>query len=192
MRFLDTNVSPHVEVIRPNWTSDGKTPVADSVLIQAGYYPLLTEQPQDTMLQRFARDGYIVETEQAHVRFTAQDRTLDEAKTWLKDRVGTLRKAKEQGGVILNGALIATDRESQGMIHGARTLAQTDPEATIDFKAQSGWVTLTASEMQVIGIAVARHVRDCFARERSLCEAIDACEDFETLAAIDVNGGWPS
>lgn len=90
----------------------------------------------------------------------------------------------EIGGITVGGHSIATDRASQAMIAGADALAQSDPEAGVDFKAASGWVTLDADTLHVIALAVGRHVRGLFSRERAICEAIVA-GTITTTAEID-------
>lgn len=113
-------------------------------------------------------------------------------KSVCKDAIIALRYAKETGGITLNGATIRTDRESQALISGAKALAEAEPAEMVDFKAASGWVTLGSATMIGIGVAVGRHVRACFRRERELHEAIDAAETAAKVQAIDITAGWPA
>lgn len=98
----------------------------------------------------------------------------------------------ETGGVDVGGVAVRTDRESQGLIAGAVQLAQLQPGETTRFKAASGWVELTAAQVQAVGVAVAGHVRSCFAREAELSAEIEAAADEASLAAIDLDAGWPA
>ena len=63
--------------------------------------------------------------------------------------------------------------------------------ATLDFKAESGWVTLTLAELQGIAAAITAHVQACFTAERVHHEAIDALETMEAAQAYHVENGWP-
>ncbi|SIP96475.1 DUF4376 domain-containing protein [Bosea sp. TND4EK4] len=90
----------------------------------------------------------------------------------------------EIGGITAAGQTIDTSRASQAMIAGADALAQVDPEEPVDFKAASGWVTLDAATLHAIALAVGRHVRGLFRREREIAEAI-AAGTITSTAEID-------
>lgn len=61
----------------------------------------------------------------------------------------------------------------------------------MDFKAQSGWVQLTAAELQVIALAISVHVQACFTAERVHHEAIEHLQTQADVDAYDVLAGWP-
>ncbi|TVR11857.1 MAG: DUF4376 domain-containing protein [Salinarimonadaceae bacterium] len=90
----------------------------------------------------------------------------------------------ETGGLVVGGAAIRTDRESQALINGALSLVQTDPTATIEFKGAAGWSTLDAAQMTAIALAVGRHVQKAFSAERTISEAI-ASQEITTVEEID-------
>jgi hypothetical protein len=100
-----------------------------------------------------------------------------------------VRWQKETAGIQVAGATIATDRESQQLIAGALALAQQDPARTLQFKAVSGWVTLSAAEVTAIAIAVGDHVQACFAIEADVAGGVAAgtITTFEQILAAD----WP-
>ncbi len=79
---------------------------------------------------------------------------------------------------------IATDRQSQAMINGAFAYTQLMPTAAVQFKTDSGFVSLNAPQIQAIAVAVAEHVQACFAAEATLGAGI-AGGTVTTLAAID-------
>lgn len=83
-------------------------------------------------------------------------------------------KALRDGGVTVGGMRIATDEESRGLIAGALDLSARLPDATIDFKAASGWVTVDAQTMQTIAVAVGQWVQLCYSAYRKLDEACAA------------------
>lgn len=102
----------------------------------------------------------------------------------LKAMAATLRWQKETGGVTVQGATIDTSRESQALINGAFNLAKDDSDTIIRFKAAAGFVTLDASTMIAIGMAVAHHVQACFAQEGDVVDAIEA-GSITTFAQIE-------
>lgn len=99
------------------------------------------------------------------------------------------RYAIETGGIVINGSLIATDRASQSLITGAYNYVKENPDATVNFKAMSGFVELTAAQMVAIANVVAAHVQACFAAEGIVVGAI-ASGAITTTAEIDA-AAWP-
>lgn len=102
----------------------------------------------------------------------------------LKAHAAARRYAREVGGIVVGGVSIDTSRESQAKIAGAHAYVQASPAATVDFKATSGWVTLTAATVTAIALAVAAHVQACFAAEKTVDAAIDA-GTITTTAEVD-------
>lgn len=102
----------------------------------------------------------------------------------------------EVGGVTLpTGATVRTDRESQALINGAAQLAAREPDQTVSFKAQTGWVDLTAAEVEAIAVAVAQHVRQCFRREKEIAALLDGAAtvgELLTVWAAEIDAGWPA
>lgn len=92
----------------------------------------------------------------------------------LRSHAASVRFAVETGGVTVGAATIDTGRDSQSMIAGALAYVQASEAASVEFKAASGWVTLSAGEVKAIALAVGAHVQACFAAERDIDEAIAA------------------
>lgn len=86
---------------------------------------------------------------------------------------------------------MGTTIDDQNRITSVISNAQLAGVASVDFKAQSGWVTLSLTQMQGIAAAIALHVQACFSDERTHHEAIAAASDAE-LMAYDINTGWPA
>jgi hypothetical protein len=85
------------------------------------------------------------------------------------------RYRRETVGITVNGAAIATDRQSQAMIAGAFTYLQQRPDATIQWKTASGaFVALAAADLAMIAQVVGTHVQACFAKEAEVFAAISA------------------
>lgn len=104
-----------------------------------------------------------------------------------------LRWEREIGGIVLQGMLIDTDRESQGLINGAVSRAMLRPESTVSFKTITGaFVSLDAETIKLIGLAVGDHVQACYAHEGTLATRILELKDKpEELAMLDLTSGWP-
>lgn len=115
---------------------------------------------------------------------------LQQLKDRLTKRLAAERYARETGGITIAGASVKTDRESQGTITGAYARAITDSTATIEWKAENGFVTLDAAAIIAVGAAVFNHVQSCFAREHALLEEIAAAQTVAGLLAIDIQAGW--
>lgn len=110
-----------------------------------------------------------------------------------RDKLASVRFARETGGIVISGARIATDRQSQALITGAYTYSLLNPEALIDWKGADGtWTQIDAATLAGIAGAVATHVQACFSNERALSELIEAADTVEELASIDLESGWPS
>ena len=113
--------------------------------------------------------------------------TLEEMKQQLRERATQLRWEHETGGINIGGVRVLTGTEDQNRIASALIGAP----ATLDFKAESGWVTLTLAELQGIAAAITAHVQACFSAERIHHEAIDALETLEEVQEYDIETGWP-
>ena len=113
-------------------------------------------------------------------------------KARLLDAATAKRWEVETGGVTFpDGTRIGTTLDDQNRITTVIANAQLAGVTTVDFKAATGWITLTLTELQGIAAAIALHVQECFTVERGHHEAIGAL----TLAqarAYDVGQGWPT
>ena len=112
---------------------------------------------------------------------------LAEAKQRLRERATAARWEHETGGLTLGGVRVATTLQDQNRIATALIGAP----ATLDFKADSGWVTLTLAKLQAIAAAITTHVQACFTAERAHHDAIDALTSLADAAEYDVEAGWP-
>ncbi|MBB5862583.1 DUF4376 domain-containing protein [Xanthomonas sp. 3058] len=98
----------------------------------------------------------------------------------------------ETGGIAIGGVQVGTSTEDQNRISTVLAAADLGTVETVDFKANSGWVTLTLGEIRGIAAAISSHVQACFTAERAHHEAIDALDSIEELQAYDVSSGWPA
>lgn len=122
-----------------------------------------------------------------------QGAAIDQAKATLTEQVTAHRWAVETGGITLpNGVQIATGTADQNRVTTVianATLAGID---TVEFKAATGWVTLTLDQVRGIAAASALHVQACFTAERAHHEAIAALTDPAEIEAYSVNTNWPT
>lgn len=118
--------------------------------------------------------------------------TLASLQADLRARATALRWACETAGIDVGGVTVATGLEDQNRIATVLAAGQLGDIDQVDFKAASGWTTLTLAEIQAIAGAVSAHVQSCFSAERSHHEAIDALPDLAAAQAYDVTTGWPA
>lgn len=109
-----------------------------------------------------------------------------EAIDWAKVIADT-RYWREVSGTYVNGVLVDTDRQSQALATGAAVSAMLDPDYEVNWKAKSGFVTLTATEIIGVAQAIRRHVQSCFDRERDLLVLLEN-DQFEPSM---LEQGWP-
>jgi hypothetical protein len=116
---------------------------------------------------------------------------LGAARAALAEAATERRWAVETGGITVGDAQVATGLEDQNRITSVIANAQLAGVERVDFKAASGWVSLTIAELQAVAGAIALHVQACFAAERVHHEAIAALPNLAAARAYDVNAGWP-
>ncbi|MGU3387297.1 DUF4376 domain-containing protein [Methylobacterium sp. D53M] len=102
------------------------------------------------------------------------------------------RFAVETGGIVANGAKVATDRDSQAMIGNAFAYVTASGAASVQFKASSGWVTLSADQVKALALAVGAHVQAAFETEKDLDAAITADPPTVTSTEQIDAAAWPA
>ena len=162
------------------WCHDRYPTVVSAMLIEAGLPPI------GGVFRYGGFEPYedISEAQTAAISGYFAPMTLDEAKAAKRAEIAAARFAAETGGIVVGGAEIRTDRESQAMITGAALKAIQDAEYTCSWKADAGFVELSAPQILAIADAVRAHVQSCFDRERALLALIDAAGTPEDLEAV--------
>ena len=117
---------------------------------------------------------------------------LEAVKDKLRAAATARRWSHETGGLTLGGVHVATSLQDQNRIASVLAAMQVAQVDGVDFKAENGWVYLTAVELQGIAGAITAHVQACFSAERAHHEAIDALPDLSAALAYDVTEGWPA
>lgn len=158
-------------------------------LVSAGYVGPYT-MPVLAADQKISWDGVALTAVAKTAAELAVDLTTAKAQK-LAD-LADLRWRMETSGIILNGVPVATDDRSKLLILGKRTKAAADPDMTFQWKAPTGFVTLTAAQMLAIADAVEAHVQGCFTREGVLAAQVEAATTLAELGAIDITSGWPA
>ena len=127
-----------------------------------------------------------------HARYTLASLPVDQVRADLMDAATSKRWDVMTGGVTLPGGIsVGTTVDDQNRVTSVIANAQLAGVESMDFKAESGWVTLSLDQVRGIAAAVALHVHACYAAERAHHEAIAAASDAE-LFGYDINEGWPA
>ena len=111
--------------------------------------------------------------------------SLAEIRVEKKAEIAAARYSAETSGIEFAGAHIKTDRESQALITGAALSATQDPGYSVVWKAEGGFVTLSAEQIIAAAQAVREHVERCFSREAELVAAVDAAKSAKAVRAIE-------
>ena len=155
---------------------------------------LVREQPPayDPRAHQLALDGVELVEGVYHARYTLAPLPVDQVRADLMDAATSKRWDVMTGGVTLPGGIsVGTTIDDQNRVTSVIANAQLAGVESMDFKAQSGWVTLSLDQVRGIAAAVALHVHACYAAERAHHEAIAAASETE-LMAYDINTGWPA
>ncbi|MHB2058984.1 DUF4376 domain-containing protein [Pseudomonas monsensis] len=97
------------------------------------------------------------------------------------------RFRREGSGIMVDGVVIDTSRDSQSLIAGMAVSAMLDPAYECSYKAVDGFFELTAAQILAVATAVRSHVQACFDREKALSETVDAGTYVDEM----LKEGWP-
>ena len=121
-----------------------------------------------------------------------EDVSLANLKSARLQELAKRRYKAEEGGTLLGGNPLATDRMTQSKITAAYVKASVDADYEITaWKTGPGiFSTLTAATIIAAANAIEAHVQACFDNEASLSSDITDAADLEELAAVDIEAGW--
>ena len=161
--------------------------------LAAGLHRLHEQPPAyDPRTHTLALDGVELVEGVYHARYTLAPLPVEQVRADLMDAATSKRWDVMTGGVTLPGGIsVGTTIDDQNRITSVIANAQMAGVESMDFKAQSGWVTLSLDQVRGIAAAVALHVHACYAAERAHHDAIAAASETE-LYGYDINAGWPS
>lgn len=97
------------------------------------------------------------------------------------------RFRREGVGVVVDGLLIDTTRDSQSLIANMAVSALLDAAYRCNFKTSAGFVEVSAAQILAISSAVRSHVQACFDREKDLLGFVQA----GTYSTDMLVAGWP-
>ena len=157
-----------------------------SYVITKNGYPYHVTQDGDTADEWAAVNAYAKAHPEEVTEVTPPPApTLAEMKEAKKAELALARYHAEVSGTEFGGVHIKTDRQSQSLITGAALAATQDPGYSVVWKAEGGFVTLTAEQIIAAAQAVRAHVEACFAREAELSSAVDAAKSTKAVLAIE-------
>lgn len=96
------------------------------------------------------------------------------------------RKESVEIGHVIDGleVTLSTKREDRSMFSDKYMIM--GPKETTLWKFKEGWLTLSRDDVKGIIVAIDSHVQKQFDWERSIVDQIDAAEDSETVASIQI------
>ena len=158
----------------------------EATLNAHGYYlydvppkPVVNPKTHEVYGPTLAFDGT-----QVTATWMVVEKSLEAIKEAKLAEIAAARYAQETGGLVVNGATIRTDRESQALITGAALKASTDATYVCRWKTVEGFVELTAAQIIAVADAVRDHVQAGFDHEAELVALVDAAETVEAVEAI--------
>lgn len=117
-------------------------------------------------------------------------KTLAECKAVKLAQLAAYRYEQETGGITVSGVPVDTGRDSQSLMTAARIIAKEDANYTVNWKGESGFVTLNAAAIIAIADAVRGHVQSCFDNEKAHSDAINALPTPAAVDVYDIATGW--
>ena len=115
----------------------------------------------------------------------APSQTLESVKADKLAQIAQWRYGREIAGVVIDGALISTDRESQAKLSAAYSSLKDGLLSSINWKTQSGsFVVLDAQSIGAVAGAVAQHVQSCFDAEMALVAQVNTAASIEAVNAV--------
>lgn len=159
-----------------------------------GIYPAVEVKPEYATATQYlgtptlAFDGTTVTATYPVVDKTKEQIALElaEAKTAKVAELAQARWEQETGGLTLpTGAVIKTDRESQGLLTAAAVMAKFDPTMTVEWKAATGWIDLDAATVIQLAGAVREHVQKAFSKERDLAEQVAIAGSVQEVQSVE-------
>lgn len=163
-------------------------------LAKIGIYPAVEVKPEYATATQYlgtptlAFDGTTVTATYPVVDKTKEQVALElaEAKTAKIAELAEARWEQETGGLTLpTGAVIKTDRESQGLLTAAAVMAKFDPTMTVEWKAATGWIDLDAATVIQLAGAVREHVQKAFSKERDLAEQVAIAGSVQEVQSVE-------
>lgn len=127
-----------------------------------------------------------------------ENTSLETLRKEVQDAVTAKRKEVMAGGITMpDDSIIGTDDTDQARVTSVVANAQyvgLSDEDTVDFKATSGFVTITVAEVKAVAGVIGRFVQGCFTAERNHYNAVallETREELENYLNVSLKSGWP-
>tara|TARA_R110000868_G_scaffold130758_1_gene340589 strand:+ start:1736 stop:2383 length:648 start_codon:yes stop_codon:yes gene_type:complete len=148
------------------------------------------EPSYNSRIQQLSGPFLTVSHDYANASWQVADQDIEAVKLALLAQLAANRYQQETAGTTISlqdqALLVSTDRVSrQAWLNALQLNVETQ---TWKFNNNT-WLILNNQEIQTVVSALAAHVEQAFAREKTLHDQIVAAGDLATLAAIDIN--WP-
>lgn len=101
--------------------------------------------------------------------------------------IAARRYEAETSGTTVEGIPVNTERDSQALLTGAALQAMLDPNYTVRWKTEGGFVDLDSQQIIGLATAVRAHVQACFDREAELVATVEDGSYTESM----LEEGWP-
>lgn len=183
--------------------SDKSVVASPEELSDGEYIPLRYEYPDyDPRTHEIVKDGepafskknacYIQKYKAVELSAERFAQNLDAARDERRAEAAAIRWNHEIAGVVMpDGLRVLTNHDAQVRLSSLMQSARDAGLESVNFKAESGFVTLSFDRLLEVSRAVTNHVQACYAREHELNRLIDEASDFTALAEINLDDGWP-
>ena len=156
-------------------------------------YEVIDENASYDPLTQIALDSGEVEERNGFyfVKWTIENRNIDEIKKEMKAALANIRYEKEISGTeTADGTKVLTNRESQASTNFIYNALVNNVIVSTQWKSPNGWVEVTATEMLSIVTALNEHISNCFEAEQTVSTAIDSATTVNDLRAINLNADF--
>ena len=138
--------------------------------------------------------GRVVDVSHEVVALTQQEMAdnLSAAKSEKINELDSLFITKRDGGTVVGGDNVKTDRESIGTITSAASLMGRNPTETIMYKLDKVWQSLSKLEVEALQDGVWLHVKNAAQTASDHSAAINALTTLQGISDYDISIGWPS
>jgi len=152
----------------------------------------ITTEQHATLMQEQSEGQLIVAGDSGYPTTISPPKPV-RTKDSMEAEVAGKRFNVETGGIHVAGHHIATDRESQAQLNNVYMSLKNGLIDDTYWKAgDNNFMLVTRADLEPVALAVAEHVRECFAAEQMHNVLISALATQAEFDAYDVNAGWPT
>jgi hypothetical protein len=115
---------------------------------------------------------------------------VTDAQTQLLGALANARYEAQIVPVTINGVTVNADSASLTMLKSAIDYLNGSTTAMVNFKAVSGWTTLSLAQLQELAEAINAQIQTCFTNEYAHTQKIMKLDTIDTISAYDITTGW--